>query len=206
MSNDNDKSLLLEKLIVTTAALGVLFMAIRGDKDLSNNENKVVEEVEVSSNNDQKSDASSLLKVKSGRQYHKNIVEIYTPDNLRVLTTAKNVSVVGDFDSFNGKFDYNFDKVLFVSNSGNVKVLDVYDWYLTDADGNVDVYTDTDCIKSNFANAILIDTSKAEKGAFERLVVSLLDDPVKEWEEKQNQSYTSIDKVKVLSKNKINNQ
>jgi len=202
MSNDNDKSLLLEKLIVTTAALGVLFMAIRGDKDLSNNENKVVEEVEVSSNNDQKSDASSLLKVKSGRQYHKNIVEIYTPDNLRVLTTAKNVSVVGDFDSFNGKFDYNFDKVLFISNSGNVKVLDVYDWYLTDADGNVDVYTDTDCIKSNFANAILIDTSKAEKGAFERLVVSLLDDPVKEWEEKQKESYVSNDKVKVLSMNK----
>ncbi len=202
MSNDNDKSLLWERLIVATAALGFIFMAIRGDKDLGDNENKVVEEVEVPSNNDQKSDVSSLLKVKSGRQYHKNIVEIYTPDNLRVLTTAKNVSVVGDFDSFNGKFDYNFDKVLFVSNSGNVKVLDVYDWYLTDADGNVDVYTDTDCIKSNFANAILIDTSKAEKGAFERLVVSLLDDPVKEWEEKQKESYVSNDKVKVLSMNK----
>ena len=201
MSDNNDrKQYILSVLIVGTAALGLLNMVHKGNQNVKANVEKTEETNETSTvESDSKSNLSSEQKV---RFVTKHVVEMVTSEKLRILTLDSNVSLTGDLGVVNDDFEFNFDKAIMIDDDGFVKVFNVDSWVLRSADGNVEVYTNDECIETNLKQLRLVDTSKAEKGAFERLLVSLLEDPVTVWEEKQKESYVSNDKVKVLSMNK----
>ena len=200
-NNDDDrKSYILSALIVGTAAIGFLGMLHNGNQDVDINDKKLEESNNTySSDSDSKSNLSSEQKV---RFVTEHVVEMVTSEKLRILTLDSNVSLTGDLGQVNDDFELNFDKAIMIDENGFVKVFNVDSWILRSADGNVEVYTNDECIETNLKQLRLVDTSKAEKGAFERLLVSLLEDPVTVWEEKQKESYVSNDKVKVLSMNK----
>ena len=95
-------------------------------------------------------------------------------------------------------FDYNFDKAVIVEEDGTVVVYDIQAWKDWENDDKVQITLKDGNVKfSNFKRLRLIDTTKANKGALESYLVSLI-------MEQENINYydnrSSNKSVKTLSK------
>lgn len=74
-------------------------------------------------------------------------------------------------------FDYNFDKAVEMTDDGSLIVYNVASWKDWETDDKVQITTtDGRVLLTHFRNVRLIDTSKAEKGAFENYLFSLVGD------------------------------
>lgn len=74
-------------------------------------------------------------------------------------------------------FDYNFDKAVEMTDDGCLIVYNVASWKDWETDDKVQITTtDGRVLLTHFRNVRLIDTSKAEKGAFENYIFSLVGD------------------------------
>lgn len=103
-------------------------------------------------------------------------------------------------------FNYNFDKAIEMEDDGSVIIYDVQSWKDWEDDDKVQIITkDGRVLLSHFKKLRLVDTTNAEKGAFENYVLSLVGEPEK-IDEYNNTGRNNVEKPKILAKkNELSN-